>query len=96
MQESHGRSQPRPAAAAGAQPSAPPGGCRGRARPVAGDATRVEFPTDAPATRGDERFLVSVEHIRADDLPNAEWGVYLEPTSGEPVLVGTLPPVRHA
>ena len=56
-----------------------------------GDATRVEFPTDAPATRGDERFLVSVEHIRADDLPNAEWGVYLEPTSGEAVLVGTLP-----
>ena len=32
-----------------------------------------------------------MEHIRADDLPNAEWGEYLEPTSGEPVLVGTLP-----
>lgn len=56
-----------------------------------GDAATVEFATDAPQTRGDERFLVSVEHISADDLPNAEWGVYLQPTSGAPVLVGTLP-----
>lgn len=55
------------------------------------DAATVEFATDAPQTRGDERFLVSVEHISADDLPNAEWGVYLQPTSGAPVLVGTLP-----
>ena len=54
-------------------------------------ATEVAFPTDAPTTRGDERFLVSVEHIRADRLPSAEWGVFVQPTSGEPELVGTLP-----
>lgn len=54
-------------------------------------ARDVEFSTDAPATRGDERFLVAVEHISADDLPKAEWGVFLQPTSGDPVLVGTLP-----
>ena len=54
-------------------------------------ATDVAFPTDAPITRGDERFLVSVEHIRADRLPSAEWGVFVQPTSGEPELVGTLP-----
>ncbi|WP_298131604.1 tyrosinase family protein [Micropruina sp.] len=55
------------------------------------DATEVSFPTDAPTTRAAQRFLVSVEHIRADRLPSAEWGVFLHPTSGEPVLVGTLP-----
>lgn len=53
--------------------------------------TEVSFATDTPVTRGDERFLVSVEHIRADRLPTAEWGVFLQPTSGEPELVGTLP-----
>lgn len=58
---------------------------------LAGNAAEVEFATDAPQTRGDERFLVAVEHISAAELPNAEWGVYLQPTSGDPVLVGTLP-----
>ncbi len=53
--------------------------------------TEVAFPTDAPTTRAAQRFLVSVEHIRADRLPSAEWGVFLQPTSGAPELVGTLP-----
>lgn len=54
-------------------------------------ATEVAFPTDAPTTRAAQRFLVSVEHIRADRLPSAEWGVFVQPTSGDPELVGTLP-----
>ncbi len=37
-------------------------------------ARDVEFSTDAPATRGDERFLVAVEHISADDLPKRRMG----------------------
>ena len=58
---------------------------------LTGDSAEVAFPTDAPTTRAAQRFLVSVEHIRADRLPSAEWGVFLQPTSGEPELVGTLP-----
>ncbi len=58
---------------------------------LTGDVAEVAFPTDAPTTRAAQRFLVSVEHIRADRLPSAEWGVFLQPTSGEPELVGTLP-----
>ena len=46
--------------------------------------------TDAPATRGDERFLVAVEHISADDLLMRERAVEL--VEGIEVLMHVLQP----